>query len=244
MWYRNLPVYGAWPLTDPCVEVETAVPEVLCSSRSWRRSREVVAVLESLDDRLHCGRTLKPLFLRCSKEMLKLEWRWAYALSSCGGIIFRWLTFRAWVNTVYDGWHRSRPGIVWPVTCPLALACTWSTIGIYDPVFHNKNIIVTPMFSYGTYARIDHSILNRETQIISIDLLTNTFAESARLVHPWHLRGRTAQLTCGTVQLFFDFLLIPYESISVENTYRFFYGDRFFFLMWHPGDSNHRRPSL
>ena len=33
-------------------------------------------------------------------------------------------------------------------------------------------------------------------------------AESARLVLPWHLRGRTVQLiTCGTVQLFFDFLL-------------------------------------
>ena len=26
-------------------------------------------------------------------------------------------------------------------------------------------------------------------------------------MHPWHLRGRTIQLTCGTVQLFFDFLL-------------------------------------
>ena len=29
-------------------------------------------------------------------------------------------------------------------------------------------------------------------------------AESARLVHPWHFRGRT---TCGTVQLFFGFLI-------------------------------------
>ena len=33
------------------------------------------------------------------------------------------------------------------------------------------------------------------------------FAESAWLVHPWHLRGRTVQLSCGTVQLFFGFLL-------------------------------------
>ena len=43
-----------------------------------------------------------------------------------------------------------------------------------------------------------------------IDLLIYEYlcAESARLVLPWHLRGRTGQLiTCGTVQLFFDFLL-------------------------------------
>ena len=33
-------------------------------------------------------------------------------------------------------------------------------------------------------------------------------AESARLVLPCHLRGRTVQLiTCGTVQILFDFLL-------------------------------------
>jgi len=30
--------------------------------------------------------------------------------------------------------------IAWPVTCPLAHACTRSTIGIYDPVFH-----ITPL---------------------------------------------------------------------------------------------------
>ena len=64
-------------------KVEGAVPEVLYSSRSWRRSgegveelkskREGVAVLRSLDDRLHIGRTLKPFFLRCSIEMLNLE---------------------------------------------------------------------------------------------------------------------------------------------------------------------------
>ena len=45
-------------------------------------------------------------------------------------------------------------------------------------------------------------------------------AESARLVLPWHLRGRTVQLiTCGTVQLFFDFLLhltyFCYKYISI-----------------------------
>ena len=87
----------------PGVEVERAVPEVWCPSRSGSRSGEGVAVLRSLDDRLHSGRTLKPFFLRCSKEMLKLEWRWAYVLSSCGEIIFRWLTFRGRINAVYDG---------------------------------------------------------------------------------------------------------------------------------------------
>ena len=35
-------LYGAWPLTDPGVEMERAVPEVLYSSRSWRRSGEGV----------------------------------------------------------------------------------------------------------------------------------------------------------------------------------------------------------
>ena len=64
---------GALPLTDPGVEVERAVSEALYSSRSWRRSGEGVAVLRCLNDRFHSGRTLKPLFLRCSKEMLKLE---------------------------------------------------------------------------------------------------------------------------------------------------------------------------
>ena len=52
-------------------------------------------------------------------------------------------------------------------------------------------------------------------------------AESARLVHPWHLRGRTVQLTCGTVQLFFDFLLhliyFCYKFISI-----FLWGSLFF----------------
>ena len=52
----------------PGVEVERAVPEVWCSSRSGSRSGEGVAVLRSLDDRLHSGRKLKPFFLRCSKE--------------------------------------------------------------------------------------------------------------------------------------------------------------------------------
>ena len=34
-------------------------------------------------------------------------------------------------------------------------------------------------------------------------------------MHPWHLRGRTVQLiTCGTVQLFFDFLLRPLRRSS------------------------------
>ena len=43
------------------------------ASQSLSRSGEGVAALRSLDDRLHSGRTLKPFFLRCSKEMLKLE---------------------------------------------------------------------------------------------------------------------------------------------------------------------------
>ena len=38
---------GAWPLTDPGVEAERAVPEVLYSSRSWHRSGEGVAELKS-----------------------------------------------------------------------------------------------------------------------------------------------------------------------------------------------------
>ena len=57
----------------PGVGVKRAVPEVWCSSRSGSRSGEGVAVLRSLDDRLHSGLTLKPFCLRCSKEMLKLE---------------------------------------------------------------------------------------------------------------------------------------------------------------------------
>ena len=40
-------VYGAWPPTDPGVEVERAVPEVLHSSGSWRWSGEGVAELKS-----------------------------------------------------------------------------------------------------------------------------------------------------------------------------------------------------
>ena len=40
-------IYGAWPLTDPGVELERAVPEVSCSSRRWRRSGEGVAELKS-----------------------------------------------------------------------------------------------------------------------------------------------------------------------------------------------------
>ena len=36
-----------WPLTDPGVEVERAVPEGLYSSRSWRRSGEGIAELKS-----------------------------------------------------------------------------------------------------------------------------------------------------------------------------------------------------
>ena len=87
-------------------------------------------MLRSLDDRLHSGRKLTPFFLRCSKEMLKLERRWAYALSSCGGIIIRWLTFRGRVIAVYDVWHRSRPGIVYCLTggvSPRACVCE-----IYD----------------------------------------------------------------------------------------------------------------
>ena len=42
------------------------------ASRSLSRSGEGVAVLRSRDDRLHSARMLKPLFLRCSKKMLKL----------------------------------------------------------------------------------------------------------------------------------------------------------------------------
>ena len=53
-------------------------------------------------------------------------------------------------------------------------------------------------------------------------------AESARLVLPWHLRGRTVQLiTCGTVQLFFDFLL-HLIYFCYKNIYRFFHGNHFF----------------
>ena len=57
-------------------------------------------------------------------------------------------------------------------------------------------------------------------------------AESARLALPWRLRGRTVQLTiCGTVQLFFDFLLHLHKlsTFFVANIYRFFGGDHFFF---------------
>ena len=55
-------------------------------------------------------------------------------------------------------------------------------------------------------------------------------AESARLVLPWRLRGRTVQLiTYGTVQLFYDILLhlnyFCYKYIS------FLYGNHFFFPM-------------
>ena len=57
----------------PGVEVERAAPEFWCSSRSGSRSGGGGAVLRFLDNRLHSGRTLKPFFLRCSKEMLKIE---------------------------------------------------------------------------------------------------------------------------------------------------------------------------
>ena len=40
-------IYGTWPLTDTGVEVESAVPEVLLSSSSWRRSGEGVVELKS-----------------------------------------------------------------------------------------------------------------------------------------------------------------------------------------------------
>ena len=46
-------------LRGPGVEAERAVPEVWYSSRSGSRSGEGVAVLRSLDDRPHSGRTLK-----------------------------------------------------------------------------------------------------------------------------------------------------------------------------------------
>ena len=76
---------------------------------------------------------------------------------------------------------------------------------------------------------LDWSIARTNSDMCNcIDL--DISAESARLVHPWHLRRRTVQLTCGTVQLFFDFLL-HLISIFVENIYRFFYGDHFYFPM-------------
>ena len=50
--------------------------------------------------------------------------------------------------------------------------------------------------------------LNRTTHVQYRLTYEYLCAESARLVLPWHLRGRTGQLiTCGTVQLFFNFVL-------------------------------------
>ena len=52
-----------------------------------------------------------------------------------------------------------------------------------------------------------------EVYMLGVDLLIlyeYLCDESARFVLPRHLRGRTVWLiTCGTVQLFFDFLLHP-----------------------------------
>ena len=55
-------------------------------------------------------------------------------------------------------------------------------------------------------------------------------SESTRLVHAWHLRGRTVLFTCGTVQLFFDFLLhliyFCYKYISIHcEGHLFFFPD-------------------
>ena len=44
--------------------------------------------------------------------------------------------------------------IACPVTCPLAHACTRSTIGIYDPVFHIKPFSNCQHFSVLVYTRV------------------------------------------------------------------------------------------